>query len=177
MGMYTSIHDAEGVEHQIKCGDDYCERFNIGDEVPAHPDLGSPLEGYLLDDVYDAYSDVCETWTWVIIKDRKIHAVVTRTEDPLAPGTLLDRDIDYAFLYQKYEIKALPHDTWADEDWANVAKAAAEEEQRKWQWVAECVGLTQEEISAKTCAGYMVRKMQEESLFRKIMPPLPVDEE
>ena len=177
MGMFTSIYDAEGVEHQIKCGYDICARFKIGNEVPARPDPDSPLSGYLLDDVYDAYSDSSETWTWVIIKDGRIHAVVPRTEDPLVPGKMLDHDDDHAFLFQKFDLKLLPHTTWAVEAWAKLAKLAAEAEVAVRTWKAECVGLTKEEIAAKAGGDYIAQKMQEDGFFRKIMPPLPATDE
>lgn len=115
MGMFTTIIDAEGREHQIKTGNDFCETYRIGDEVPFRIQE-TPGDVDFPDGIYQ--SSIVTRWEagqpqtfpkgTVIIKD---HKVLTAHSDFLGPET---EDIDPTW--------------WTEEAW--IAKRQVDERRR-----------------------------------------------
>jgi hypothetical protein len=100
MGMFTRIIDTDGTEFQIKCGEDECETFHLGDTVTweIHPDR--PGKGKLLDDIYDGLD------AWVLIKDHVVQAIVPRT------------DVAHALLIQEFgDIEPYDRAWWTETAW------------------------------------------------------------
>jgi hypothetical protein len=115
--MYTSIvHPEDGRELQIKCGEDICETYRVGDIVNAYPSPNRPGCGYLLDDVYESYSDRGVD-DWVVISGGKVVAVERRRGDPQE-----DPLGHYEVLRLRYNVQPPPRDWWPESVWAEQSR-------------------------------------------------------
>jgi len=111
--MFTTIiHPDDGRELQIKCGEDMCETYRVGDIVPWFVIKDWPESGYLLDDVYSSYSNNGDN-DWVIIKDHVVLAVESKDES-------------YGYLYDKYKIQKPARELWSEEAWIKYEEFKAE---------------------------------------------------
>lgn len=160
MGMYTSIaHPEDGRELQIKCGEDTCAWFEVGDDVGAEPDPENPGSGYLLDDVYDSYSNRGPD-DWVIISGGKIVAVESRDEDP-------------ALLRAKYNVLPPPREWWTEEAWERKAQREAEHKAKFDKFMESIAHLPEEQRLAKTMVYPIMQSLGYESLGRKALSITP----
>ena len=81
MGMFTRIKKDNKVI-QVKCGDDLCETYEIGDSVPFYVNPEEYGSASFADGAYDGVGESLndpDTY-WVIIKDSKIHSVLNENE-------------------------------------------------------------------------------------------------
>ena len=124
MGMFTSItHPEDGRELQIKCGWDQCKTYLVGDTVGQYPIEWCAGEGYLLDDVYDSYSNRGKD-AFVVIKDGRVAAVIER-EDATAIARrhfpqeeeIVGGDCIQA-LRVEWDIQSPPKEWWNEASWA-----------------------------------------------------------
>lgn len=102
--MYTSIIHPDGRELQIKCGMDECQIYKVGDDVGSYVDPDWPGQGYLLDNVYDSYSNHGED-DWVVISGGKVVAI-----EP--------KELEYSDIRVKYNIETPKRELWSEEAWA-----------------------------------------------------------
>jgi hypothetical protein len=154
MGLFTSIiHPEDGRELQIKCGQDACEWFRVGDDVGAQPDPYNPGSGYLLDDVYDSYSDRGED-DWVVISGGRVVAVEPRSEDP-------------SLLRAKYNVHPPPREWWTEEAWANKAQREAEAKADLDKFMGSISHLPEEERLAKAMIYPIMRTLGYASIARR----------
>jgi len=161
MGMYTSVvHPEDGRELQIKCGEDVCETYKVGDDVGAKPDPQNPESGYLLDDVYESYSNRGED-DWVIISGGKVIAVEPRNEDP-------------ALLRAKYNVLPPPREWWPEETWERKAQLEAQSKARLDQFMESISHLPEGERLAKALAYPLMRTIGYESIGRKLLNVEPL---
>jgi len=108
MGMFTSIIDSNGIEFQIKGGEDDCERYKVGDTVDWKIWPDRPGEGKLLDGVYDGCGPLEDKW--VIIKDHKVFKICSK----ISVGGIPVSD---QYLEDTYDIAKYNHEWWAEKAW------------------------------------------------------------
>jgi len=102
--MYTSIIHPDGRELQIKCGMDECQIYKVGDDVGSYVDPDWPGQGYLLDNVYDSYSNHGED-DWVVISGGKVVAI-----EP--------KEMELSDIRVKYNVQTPKRELWSEEAWA-----------------------------------------------------------
>jgi len=106
--MYTRVESDHKII-QIRCGNDFCDNYKIGDTVPFYVDPEIYGSACFTDGVYDGLEEGNNNYDryWVIIKDSKIEAVYK--EDEI--DCVIDPDDSvYAqiqeFLIKKYDISS-----------------------------------------------------------------------
>ena len=163
--MFTSCYDALGIEHQIKCGNDECEHFRIGDYVKSHI-IGDHYEsGYLLDDVYQAYGNGFDGCSMVIIKKCRLHAVIY-------PDKITENE------YKEFGIRRASKFHWSKEVFQKhqqaQEKAKLEREEYKKQVKPNLI--SSQQLAAMLIAPLKTR-MNYASMARELFrPPTPEEE-
>ncbi len=191
MGMFTSItHPVDGRELQIKCGNDSCNTYGVGEEVGQYPLPNYAGEGYLLDGIYDSYSNLGDD-DYVIIKDGIVAGVEPReatldaviakraASDPnCTPEDYTWRDV-HGFLKAKWKVEDPPRSLWKEEVWARREKAEREV-QEDWDQFHETIKDKSPEEQAKLSLFRLItktvgRRMNYSEIARKCftVEPLP----
>ena len=159
MGTFTSIiHPDDGRELQIKCGHDVCETYKVGDYVDWFVIKDYPKQGYLLDDVYDSFSDRGED-DWVVIKAHKVQAVVPRTKNGYG---------DYQVLRERFGIKDLPDSKWTKEGWENKRKREEKWAKEREEFEKSIAHLSPKQQLAMRMMRPISRKLDYSSIAEKI---------
>ena len=180
MGMFTTIiHPVDGRDLQIKCGNDTCETYKLGDDVGQYAIKDWAGSGYLLDDVYHGYGD---PHAFVIIKGGKVVEVIDEepamleaaANVPLGDDIGIDDCIEW--LRKSRGVEDPPRSWWPEEAWA--AKAARDERFRKEQtvWEASVAHLSPQDRLGAAMARSLSRQMGYASIARKVFQVEPMPE-
>lgn len=166
--MFTSCYDEFGTEHQIKCGNDECERFRIGDFVKSNIIGGYYGDGYLLDDVYSGCSyrnDPYPGDSAVIIKKCRLHAIIPHNK--ITGNECKEFGIRKASKYH-----------WSKEVFQKHldAKAKAQLEQEEYEKQMK-PGLTPSQRLAAVLIAPLETRINYASLSRELFRPLTPEEE
>lgn len=156
MGMYTSVHHPDdGRELQFHAGNDFCDHYNVGDEVSfvIHRDCAG--SGGLFDGVYDTYSDKGED-DWVIIKDHRVVAVEPREGN------------SYEDLYAKYGIQEPEKSLWSDEAWREHDERLAKSRAELEAYEKTLEGLSPTERTAKMLCYPLRKSLETQAVGRRI---------
>jgi hypothetical protein len=173
MGMFTSItHPQDGRELQIKCGYDNMETYKVGDPVDWEIWPDKPGTGKLLDGAYDSYSNGPDDW--VIIKDHRVFAIVSRDSDLGKTG-----ETGLTMFYGLVQFEA---SWWTPSAWnkhhLREAEAKKKQLEEDIEFFKDCLGRTDEEIIAlrkkrftQAMGAFVRESLTGQSFARQILPP------
>jgi len=176
MSCFTSIIH-EGIEHQIKTGDDICDRYKLGDVVDWGISKDYPRQGTLLDGVYRSCSYPDAEDHWVVIKDHKVHAIfpVEKCTDEC------DDDCNHpseSELEKKYGIEQLPDSAWSAKGWKRKWERDAKFDKEREEFEASVAHLPPQERFASYLVRPLMRNMDYAGIAKRILsnePPPPED--
>ncbi len=129
MGSFTTVvssDDSMGFrEAQFKTGNDVCETYKIGDQVPWEISIEQPGHGYFLDGWYDAHITLTDGTSIdgvVTIRNSRIHSVIW---DPKEVCWARNENYDEP-----------PREWWSEEQWW----------QSEWDEVQRSINLNRERL-------------------------------
>ena len=142
MGMFTTVRTPDDLLVQFKTGFDGCETYEMWEEIPWEPDPWSP--GSHLDGVhwgvYENHPTGRDVSAWVVVRDRRVVAVV---ED--------SGDVSESSLLRDYGIGKPDPALWTEAQWEGyrLAKVRAMENwKREKTKAAERIGKPWGELSS-----------------------------
>ncbi len=171
MGAFTTVVH-EGHDIQFKTGGDNYERYRLGDVVAWEIDPERPLEGKLLDGVYEGcFSEYKDGQTiffdrLVAIRNHRIVAIVPVEAENESQHTGGRWQI--AKLYADLRIEPHPYHAWSVEAWANLAMREAQWRESRRQDTAEAYGKTHEQVAGGAVHRFTRAKLQESGFFRRL---------
>lgn len=181
MGMFTSAIDDRGREFQFKCGWDDCDTYRVGDKVDQRVFPDELFGGKLLDGAYHA--EYCR-WEggkavdrdekWVVIKGGVFvaWADVERDDEGCLVG---GEDVQADVVARRFGVVPYPLDTWTDAAYLKHAKEQAESARLQREWDVEDYGKSPMERAAGAVNRFVRHKMKEDGVYRRILPPVPVE--
>lgn len=180
MGMFTTIiNPVSGIDYQIKCGDDICKTYTLGDYVDPSPSEYSPGSGYLLDDVYNGYDTTGSAW--VVIKDGYVKEIVPYTwvesdneDDDGCYNPCSDFD-----LKAKYQITEPPREWRSEELWQEKEARELKYAEENAAWKATISHLSPKEQLGMSIAKIFNRRLNYADLLKLMITvePLSKDDE
>lgn len=146
MGVYTSIIDEDGIEIQIKTGNDWCDTYKIGDVVKwkIFPDYY--MQSVLLDGVYWGCGWPESEPRWVVIKNHRVL------------GTYSCEEFEHDELAEKYAIEPPDPSWWTEEARERHEKMRARSREEFDKFEASIAHLPAEERLGKVLT-YPIRHM------------------
>lgn len=171
MGMFTEVMVKSGEYYvQIKWGNDWCEKYKIGDNVPfqitEHPGRVNAFDG-----VYDGIGPGPEyNYHWVVVKDHIIVDVIPNLLDKENETNSYPLNYEQRqFLIKYYNIVGWERSWWSEEAWEEKEKRDKEwkeEFDKKHKAFLNKHGV--EESMASVMACHFVTSMYEPSILRKM---------
>ena len=159
--MFTTIiHPKDGRELQIKTGSDACETYRIGDRVEFYINKNIFGSGGIFDGVYDSFSDKGVD-DWIIIKDRKIIAVRSKSNK-------------YEKLIKQYKIRKPSRRLWTDRAYKKhlIQQKKLEIENKKFD--ESIKNLSPHEKFAAVFARPIMERMNYKGIMRRVFNIKPM---
>lgn len=158
MGMFTSCYDEYGNEHQIKCGHDNCDSFHLGEYVKSYVIEGYYGEGYLLDGVYEEWTN-----SIIIIKKCRLH-------------TIIQSDKVTGNEFVEYEIRDPSKYHWSLEVFEQYQKKQEEIRLEREEYARKIVNVPSEKRLAFAMIGPLMRRRDYSSIARTLFTERPIEQ-
>ena len=168
MGMFTTAKRKDGLWLQFYGGNDFCNDYRIGDEVPQWVDENQVGSEQFMDGAYYGYGN--KQHGWVTIKDGRVYSIDTEEElgfDGHCEKTWPEREKE---LCEKYEIAIPAYESlFTEEAWQNYLNEKARRGE-EFEEYCQFIGANTEELRLVAAITWPIScTMNYQNIGRKLL--------